>query len=202
MHETYKGVEKVDGALYDVSQHEQERRPFKAVLDVGLVRTTTGNRVFGCLKGASDGGLYIPHKEKRFPGYKASDEKAKYDAKVHRDRIFGVHVDKYLNSLKKEGDESVKRQFGRWTASLKEAGVDSIEKLFTKVQAEIRKNPDRVKSQEKKNPDRAHSKYHNKRLTKPQRKQRAQAKLKIALSERAWNFQGARYLIWAFCYRI
>lgn len=27
------------------------------------------NRVFGCMKGASDGGLDIPHNEKRFPGY-------------------------------------------------------------------------------------------------------------------------------------
>lgn len=26
------------------------RRPFRALLDVGLVRTTTGNRVFGALK--------------------------------------------------------------------------------------------------------------------------------------------------------
>lgn len=27
------------------------------------------NRVFGCMKGAADGGLDIPHNEKRFPGY-------------------------------------------------------------------------------------------------------------------------------------
>jgi len=26
------------------------RRPFRALLDVGLIRTTTGNRVFGALK--------------------------------------------------------------------------------------------------------------------------------------------------------
>lgn len=26
------------------------KQPFKALLDVGLVRTTTGNRVFGALK--------------------------------------------------------------------------------------------------------------------------------------------------------
>jgi hypothetical protein len=28
----------------------EERRPFRALLDVGLIRTTTGNRVFGALK--------------------------------------------------------------------------------------------------------------------------------------------------------
>lgn len=28
----------------------ETRRPFRALLDVGLIRTTTGNRVFGALK--------------------------------------------------------------------------------------------------------------------------------------------------------
>lgn len=28
----------------------ESRRPFRALLDVGLLRTTTGNRVFGALK--------------------------------------------------------------------------------------------------------------------------------------------------------
>ena len=28
----------------------ESRRPFRALLDVGLIRTTTGNRVFGVLK--------------------------------------------------------------------------------------------------------------------------------------------------------
>jgi len=65
----YKGNEKFDGEDYNVGEDPNpERRPFKAVLDIGLVRTTTGNRVFGALKGAVDGGLYIPHSNKRFPG--------------------------------------------------------------------------------------------------------------------------------------
>ncbi|CAM6018882.1 unnamed protein product [Sphagnum balticum] len=42
--------------------------PFRPLLDVGLVRTTTGNRVFSTLKGALDGGLDIPHSEKWFAG--------------------------------------------------------------------------------------------------------------------------------------
>merc|ERR1712172_51205 len=70
MADMYKGNDKIDGALYSVQDHMGERRPFKAYLDVGLVRTTTGNRVFGAMKGACDGGLYIPHNEKRFPGFR------------------------------------------------------------------------------------------------------------------------------------
>ena len=67
----YKGVENVDGDYFDVYEKglNDDRRPFKAVLDVGLVRTTVGNRVFGALKGAVDGGLHVPHSTKRFPGY-------------------------------------------------------------------------------------------------------------------------------------
>lgn len=67
--EVYKGNTKIDGEVYDVSTLEQERRPFKAILDVGLQRTTTGKRIFGALKGACDGGLHIPHSTRRFPGY-------------------------------------------------------------------------------------------------------------------------------------
>jgi large subunit ribosomal protein L5e len=67
--ETYPGQTKIDGELYTVQDHLKDRRPFKVYLDVGLTRTTTGNRVFGAMKGACDGGLYIPHNEKRFPGY-------------------------------------------------------------------------------------------------------------------------------------
>jgi len=76
-----------------------------AVLDVGLAHTTTGNRVFGCLKGAVDGGLYIPHSTKRFPGYFKDEDNEKYEAKVHRDRIFGVHIDKYMKILKDSSEE-------------------------------------------------------------------------------------------------
>lgn len=90
-----------------------------AILDVGLVRTTIGNKVFGALKGATDGGLYVPHNNKRFPGFSKKDDKEHYDAKAHRDRIFGGHVDKYMAKLKKSGGEdAVRKQFGCWLDTL------------------------------------------------------------------------------------
>jgi large subunit ribosomal protein L5e len=93
----YKGNDKITGEVYDVSSKPNpDRRPFRAILDSGLVRTTTGNRIFGALKGATDGGLYIPHKNKRFPGFHRAEgegDKDKFDPKVHRERIFGVHID-------------------------------------------------------------------------------------------------------------
>lgn len=75
MDKFYPGNTEVNGEKYDVNENpSDERRPFKAFLDTGLRRTTTGSRVFGVLKGAVDGGLYVPHSTKRFPGFYAPEE--------------------------------------------------------------------------------------------------------------------------------
>lgn len=177
---TYKGNQKVDGAVYNVEPAKEGNRPFKAVLDVGLVRTTTGNRLFGALKGAVDGGLYIPHSEKRFPGYKQEGENTNYDIKVHKERIFGIHVDNYMKELKEEGEEDYKHQFSKWDACLKKAGVSKVEELFKKIHAEIRKNPDRVRRGVKQNPKRDHAKKRQVRLNAAQRKANVAKRFKIA----------------------
>ena len=60
----------IDGDYFNSYENmDDDKRPFKALLDVGLQRTTTGARIFGVLKGACDGGINVPHKTKRFPGY-------------------------------------------------------------------------------------------------------------------------------------
>ncbi|RYY86750.1 hypothetical protein EON63_05255, partial [archaeon] len=59
---------------------DEVKRPFRALLDVGIKNTTTGAKVFGAMKGAADGGLDIPHSNKRFPGY--TRENNTYDAEV------------------------------------------------------------------------------------------------------------------------
>ncbi|KAK8913701.1 60S ribosomal protein L5 [Platanthera zijinensis] len=93
MDEEYEGNVEATGDDYSVEPAES-RRPFRALLDVGLIRTTTGNRVFGALKGALDGGLDIPHSDKRFAGFKKDDKQL--DAEVHRKYIFGGHVADYM----------------------------------------------------------------------------------------------------------
>merc|ERR1712002_134263 len=57
-------------------------------------------------KGAVDGGLDIPHSEKRFPGY--DNESKSLNADVHRAHIFGQHVADYMRSLSEE-DEKLTR---------------------------------------------------------------------------------------------
>jgi large subunit ribosomal protein L5e len=166
----YKANTDVTGDYYNVDDDIQDKRPFKALLDVGINRTTTGARVFGCLKGACDGGLNVPHKTKRFPGYQRSrvekvtnkrgkstdTEKveAQFNAKVHRDRIFGNHVTAYMNLLKKEDSEKFKRQFSRWEKNLAAAKVKTCEDLYKKVHAAIVANPDRKKKDGNKKPTR------------------------------------------------
>lgn len=60
--EKYQGVDEVDGEEYNVEYEGEGSKPFRAFLDVGLTRTTTGNRVFAVLKGALDGGMDVPHR--------------------------------------------------------------------------------------------------------------------------------------------
>ena len=60
--ESYPGQEEVDGEDYNVEDAMDGPGAFKAYLDVGLTRTTTGARVFAVMKGAIDGGINIPHR--------------------------------------------------------------------------------------------------------------------------------------------
>lgn len=157
---TYQGVTKITGQAFDVykdmetrqsNNEEIHKKPFKAFLDVGLARTTTGNRVFGALKGAADGGMHIPHSVKRFPGSKKVDGRWKYDAEVHRKRIFGLHVEAYLKKLEKENPEKLKKQFGDW---VKSGAVGKIEALYKGIFEAIRKDPSHKKAK------RAHEPVH------------------------------------------
>lgn len=52
----------VTGDEFNVESIDGQPGAFTCYLDAGLARTTTGNKVFGALKGAVDGGLAIPHR--------------------------------------------------------------------------------------------------------------------------------------------
>ena len=135
-------------------------RPFTCYLDLGLARATKGNRVFAAMKGALDGGVNIPYKNKVFPSKKIEkkqkakvpDKKGKkeevkkkeaddgeFDSTLLRDRIFGKHVQKWMDDYSKKKDKQ-DFQFSAWKECLKKAGVKTIEDLYKKVFAEIRKN--------------------------------------------------------------
>jgi large subunit ribosomal protein L5e len=142
MDEAYAGKEEPDGEMYLVEQ-EGDARPFTCVLDVGLVRTTTGNRVFGALKGAVDGGLNIPHSEKRFPGY--DREGKEYDPETHKKYIFGGHVQEYMELLEEEDPERYQSQFAKYIE--KELESDGLEDMYKSAHEKIREDPEYTKTE-------------------------------------------------------
>lgn len=160
---------------------EDAPRPFKAYLDVGLKRTSTGSRVFGALKGASDGGIFIPHNDKRFPGY--DTESKELDAEVLRKYIFGGHVAEYMESLEEEDDERFKKQFATYLAD--GVGSEDMEEIYTNAYAAIREDPV-FKPSEKSTDWKAESKkYRTAKLNNAQRKERIAAKIEKFHSNRA-----------------
>lgn len=58
----YEGQVEITGDEFNVESIDGQPSAFTCYLDAGLARTTTGNKVFGALKGAVDGGLSIPHR--------------------------------------------------------------------------------------------------------------------------------------------
>ncbi|GAB2282378.1 60S ribosomal protein L5 [Dionaea muscipula] len=163
MDDQYEGNVEATGEDFSVEPAES-RRPFRAFLDVGLIRTTTGNRVFGALKGALDGGLDIPHSEKRFAGF--SKDSKQLDAEVHRKYIYSGHVASYMRSLAEDEPEKYQSHFSEYIKRGVEA--DDVEEMYKKVHAAIRADPSAKKSE--KGPPKEHKRYNLKKLTYEERK--------------------------------
>jgi len=140
----YEGVKKVTGEDFNVEAEEEGAKPFKALLDVGLQRTSTGATLFGALKGATDGGIEVPHNDHRFPGSKRDGKDWSSDPKVHRKYIFGGHVAEYMKKLQADDEEAYQRQFKRYV----DAGINGgdLEKLYTAAHAAIRKEPNKPRA--------------------------------------------------------
>ncbi|KAJ0611527.1 putative ribosomal protein L5 eukaryotic/L18 archaeal [Helianthus annuus] len=124
----------------------ETRRPFRALLDVGLIRTTTGNRVFGSFG-------WFPHSEKRFAGFNKDGKSL--DADVHRKYIYGGHT------LQEDEPEKYQCHFSEYI----KAGVepDTLEELYKKVHAAKKSNKPQPKE---------HKRYNLKKLTYDERKQK------------------------------
>ncbi|XP_061989835.1 large ribosomal subunit protein uL18 [Rosa rugosa] len=159
----YEGNVEATGEDFSVEPTES-RRPFRALLDVGLIRTTTGNRVFGALKGALDGGLDIPHSDKRFAGF--SKDNKQLDAEVHRKYIYGGHVAAYMRTLMEDEPEKYQSHFSEYIK--KEIGADNIEEIYKKVHAAIRADPTMKKSEKPQHSE--HKRFNLKKLTYEERK--------------------------------
>jgi len=175
--DAYKGHVDVTGDEYNVEANAEGPQPFRAYLDIGVARTTTGNRIFSVLKGAVDGGLSIPHSVNRFAGYE--EDAKKLNSAVHKKYIFGGHVAGYMAHLQDEDADLYKKQFKGYVAN----GInpEDVEKMYKKCHAAIRKDP-----AHKPNPKPApaeHKRYGRQALTNSQRKSRVLQKQKAFLKK-------------------
>ncbi|ELR09388.1 60S ribosomal protein L5 [Pseudogymnoascus destructans 20631-21] len=176
----FQGVEEADGefTLTEAAGDEDARRPFKAFLDVGLARTSTGARIFGAMKGASDGGILVPHSENRFPGYDM--ESKELDAETLRKYIFAGHVAEYMETLADDDEERYKSQFQGYIDD--EIEADGLEELYQDIHKQIREDPfKKVEgAAEKKDKDeykKESLKYKGRKLTKEEKIERVKAKI-------------------------
>lgn len=134
--EHYKGQEEPDGEDFNVDPVEEGPRPFRCLLDAGLKRTSTGSKTFAALKGALDGGLDIPHNEKRFVGWTKEDG---LDAEVLKKYIYGGHVSEYMEEMEEEDPEKYNRHFKKYIDE--DLDADSLEDKYKEVHEAIRANP-------------------------------------------------------------
>ncbi|OJD15747.1 60S ribosomal protein L5, partial [Blastomyces percursus] len=180
--EDFVGVEEPEGE-YNLTEaaetDEGTRRPFKVVLDVGLHRTSTGARVFAAMKGASDGGILIPHSESRFPGYDI--ETKELDAETLRRYIFGGHVAEYMETLADDDEERYKSQFQKYIDAEIDAG--DLEEIYSEAHKAIRADPfkkdEDAGSKKTKEEWKAESlKYRTKKLTRAEKDARVQEKIR------------------------
>lgn len=139
--EIYKGVEEAEGTMYEIEE-DDERRPFTALLDTGLIRTTTGRKVFAVMKGAVDGGMNVPHSEKRFPAYSKEEG---FSAELLKEHILGTHVSEYMNYLLEEDEDAYQKHFSQYI----KAGIqpDDIEDIYLEAHKKIREDPSFTKKE-------------------------------------------------------
>ncbi|RCK65297.1 60S ribosomal protein L5 [Candida viswanathii] len=157
--ETYTGVEEVEGEfeLTEAVEMAQDHS-----------RTTTGARVFGVLKGASDGGLYVPHSPNRFPGWDIEAEEL--DAELLRKYIFGGHVAEYMEELLDDDEEKFKTIFKGYLDD--EIDSEDVEEIYANAHEAIRADPSFKPTEKKftKEQYKAESKkYKQKKLTREER---------------------------------
>jgi len=167
----YVGSEEATGADFTVEEQEDGPRPFQCLLDTGLKRTSTGSKVFAALKGALDGGLDIPHSEKRYVGY--SSEGKSLDEETLKKYILGGHVGEYMTEMQEDSEENYNKHFSKYI----EAGLEGeeLEDTLKEVHEKIRADPVHKKKERKKPAET--KKWKATKLTYEQRKQHLKERL-------------------------
>jgi large subunit ribosomal protein L5e len=148
--------------------------PLSVVLDAGLNRTSTGSKIFAVMKGALDGGLNIPHNEKRFVGYDGITKH--YDPDIMKKYIFGGHVAGFMEELSEHEFDEFCRPFSQYIKH--QVDPDNLESLNEKVHETIRANPVRTTSVSAE-PMNALERHHALKISYEKRKDRLRRRLAL-----------------------
>lgn len=183
----FTGVDEATGeyTLTEAADVDGEsRRPFKCFLDVGLARTSTGARIFGAMKGASDGGILIPHSENRFPGYDI--ETKELDAETLRKYIFAGHVAEYMETLADDDEERYKSQFSQYIED--EIEADGLEEMYLEAHKAIKEDPWKKDEEKEEGKGKEYwkeesKKYRQPKLSKEEKMERVKAKIAAVKAE-------------------
>jgi len=173
----YAGNKNINGEDFNVTPLDGDSRPFKAFLDVGLRRCSTGNKVFAAMKGAADGGIFVPHSVNRLVGYDTEGKKLKAD--ILRKYIFGGHVQEHMEELQEEDPESYQTHYSRYIKN--SLSADNLEESWKKVHDNIRANPEAVLT--KKNPPKEQKRWRIAKLSTAERVKRVRSKKQSILSK-------------------
>ncbi len=129
------------------------------------------------MKGASDGGILIPHSENRFPGYDV--ESKELDAETLRKYIFAGHIAEYMETLADDDEERYKSQFQGYIDD--EVEADGLEELYQDIHAKIREDPFKKAegAEEKSKGDykKESLKYRGRKLSKDEKMERVKARI-------------------------
>jgi len=135
------------------------------------------------MKGAVDGGINVPHSEKRLFGY--NKEKKALDTALLRKALLGGHIADYMKKLSSDEPAKYQKQFSRYIKN----GIkpDGVEQLYKKAHAAIREKPQRVAEANKKTSEdykKAAAPYRKKKLSLKVRKDRIANKLAKVAKQR------------------
>lgn len=144
--ECYQGVatDDIDGDMFLEEPDEGDPEPFQCFLDLGLSKPSSGSKIFAALKGAVDGGLFIPHNQRRFVGSaknpdRDGDEPYTFNPDVMRKYIFGGHVADYMKFLQDSNAKKYQSHFSKYISA--GHGPDDLEDLYKSVYNAIRADP-------------------------------------------------------------
>jgi large subunit ribosomal protein L5e len=173
----YQGQTEITGEDYNVEPLVDGPKPFFALLDIGLSRTTTGSKIFAALKGAADGGIEVPHSETRFVGF--DKEQKKLNAEILRKHIFGGHVKDYAAHLKGEDPAKYEKLFSQYTKN--KIDPTKLDAAWAAVHKAIRADPAHKSTAKPKPAVQKH--YAKRKLSLSQRKDRIRQKLASSASK-------------------